>query len=314
MGGHVALAPVKSGSGWATPPPSRRALLLGSSSALLLAACGPGKAEPAKGGLRPGGIVRSAYGEDPSQFGYLALPDRSRPLATVVLIHGGAWEAGYDYKSMTPMGQALVKAGFAVWAIEYRRLGAGGGWPSTFEDVARGIDHLSTLSRRHPAADDEILTRRAALVGHSAGGQLAVWAASRRTSTPGGLPAFAPSGVVSLAGPLDLTAASRFSRMGRPVRSLMGGSVDAVPEHYRAGDPTLLVPASVPVWAVHPVYDVQVPLSQATSYVAADRSAGGEAELVQVSGSHNTVIDPGEPSWTAVLACITKAAQGPAVS
>jgi acetyl esterase/lipase len=288
-------------------------VLLGSSSALLLAACSPGKAEPARSGLRPGGILRAAYGEDPSQFGYLALPDRPRPLATVVLIHGGAWEAEYDYKSMTPMGRALVKHGFAVWAIEYRRLGAGGGWPSTFEDVARGIDHLDTLSRRHPDADEKILTRRAALVGHSAGGQLAVWAASRRASTPGGLPAFSPSGVVSLAGPLDLTAASRFSRMGRPVRSLMGGSVEEVGEHYRDGDPTLLVPASAPVWAVHPVYDVQVPASQGTAYVEADRRAGGRAELVRVPGAHSTVIDPAKPSWSAVLDCITQAARVPAL-
>jgi acetyl esterase/lipase len=287
-------------------------LLAGSS--VLLTACGRGQRGTTGSDLRPGALVRSSYGKGPSQFGYLGLPERPRPLATVVLIHGGAWEAGHDYKQMTPMGRALVKLGFAVWLIDYRGLGAGGGWPTTFEDAARGIDHVATLSRLHPNHDEDVLTRRVALVGHSAGAQLAVWAASRNKATPGGPPAFPLKGAVSLAGPLDLTAASRFPELGEPVRSLMGGAVEDAREHYRAGDPMLLVPASVPVWAVHPVYDVQVPLSQATDYVAADRRAGGQAELVQVPGSHTTVIDPEAPSWTAVLACITKAAQAPALS
>jgi acetyl esterase/lipase len=290
-------------------------VLLTGPAALLLAACGGGDRstrEPAPGDLRPGALVRSAYGDDPAQFGYLGLPGRARPRGTVVLIHGGAWQATSDYTQMTPMGKALMELGYAVWGLEYRRLGNGGGWAATFEDVARGVDHLEKLSRLHPAGDNRVLTRQVAVLGHSAGAQLAVWAASRTKSTPGGAPAFPLSGAVSLAGPLDLTAAARFPDLGEPVRDLMGGPPERVPDHYRAGDPTLLVPASVPVWVVQAVYDTQVPSTQGTDYVAAARRAGGRARLVQVPGSHQTVIDPDAASWVTISRCVAQATRQPA--
>ncbi len=65
--------------------------------------------------------------------------------------------------------------GWAVWNIEYRRIGDGGGWPETFADVAAAIDHLDGL---HPALDLD----RVELLGHSAGGHLALWAAGRETA------------------------------------------------------------------------------------------------------------------------------------
>lgn len=299
------------GSDGPATSPTRRSLLLAAPSALLLSACGPPPKQPSTNELKPGALVRSAYGSDPSQFGYLGLPRTADPVATVVLLHGGAWESSLDYRQMTRMGKALVERGFAVWVPEYRRVGTGGGWPETFEDVARAVDHLSTLSRRHPSQDDAILTRRVALVGHSAGGQLAVWAASRRQDMPGGRATFAIQGAVSLAGVLDLSAAATFPLLGKPVRDLMGGPPSSVQERYRAGDPSLVVPAHVPVWAVHAVYDARVPESQAVHYVTANRNAGGRAELMRVPGNHTTIIDPEEPSWPSVLQCVVKASRAP---
>jgi len=145
---------------------SRRGLLTAAAgSALGLAGCSSAVAQ------RDASVDRVAYGQDPSQFGDLYLPGRI-PLATVVVIHGGYWVDGFVAEAMQPMCRTLQADGYAVWNLEYRRIGGGGGWPATFEDVATGIDHLTTF--------DTVDTSDVRLVGHSAGGTLAVWAASRR--------------------------------------------------------------------------------------------------------------------------------------
>jgi acetyl esterase/lipase len=91
---------------------------------------------------------RLPYGTDSLQFGELRLPKgiaQNRPV--VVLIHGGCWQGAYDIAHSRPMAAALADAGFAVWSIEYRRIGnPGGGWPNTFHDVALGTDFLRTIA------------------------------------------------------------------------------------------------------------------------------------------------------------------------
>lgn len=122
--------------------------------------------------MRP---VVSYYGPDPAQFGELWLPGTA-PGETVVLVHGGFWRARYDLSLGRPLAADLVRRGYAVWNLEYRRAGAGGGWPATFEDIAAGIDHL---------ADLPVGTSRVVAIGHSAGGHLAAWAAGRAGLPPG---------------------------------------------------------------------------------------------------------------------------------
>ncbi|WP_406299574.1 alpha/beta hydrolase [Embleya sp. NBC_00888] len=125
----------------------------------------------------------------------------AEPHALVVVVHGGYWRAEYDRKYTYPMCVALAAEGYAVASLEYRRAGQpGGGRPGTFEDVAAALDLLCTKSEQ-PVV----------LLGHSAGGHLAVWAALRDRVPAGGvgwLPAAPPiAGAVSLAGVLDLDAA-----------------------------------------------------------------------------------------------------------
>jgi acetyl esterase/lipase len=116
--------------------------------------------------LRP---VLRRYGPDPAQFGELWLPS-VRSAATVVIVHGGFWRARYDSSLGRPLAADLTRRGHAVWNLEYRRVGAAGGWPATFEDIAAGIDVLAEL----PVAAAHV-----AAIGHSAGGHLAAWAAGR---------------------------------------------------------------------------------------------------------------------------------------
>src|SRR5262245_48319205 len=146
---------------------------------------------------------RLSYGSDPAHFGDLYLPSQPGPHPVVVLVHGGCWRAQYD---LAPLGQlcvALVGEGLAVWNVEYRRLGNGGGWPTTFLDVAAAADALGGIAGQYG-----LDLARVVVMGHSAGGHLALWLAGRRRLPPES-PLFAAAplplrGVVAIAGVPDL--------------------------------------------------------------------------------------------------------------
>src|SRR5262245_6784070 len=114
---------------------------------------------------------RISYGTDPLQFGELTLPAGQGPHPLVINVHGGVWLAAYSIDHTHAMARALADSGFAVWNLEYRRVGhEGGGWPGTFLDVSHGVEHARALASSRP-----IDLARVCLMGHSAGGHLALW-------------------------------------------------------------------------------------------------------------------------------------------
>jgi acetyl esterase/lipase len=244
-----------------------------------------------------------AYGPHPSQVGELYLPEGDGPFPVIVLIHGGYWTAMFDRRQVTPLADALVTDGYAVWNVEYRRLGEeGGGWPGTFEDIAAAIDQLDGL-------DEHLDLTKVLVVGHSAGGQLAAYAAGR---TDGKVQL---QGAVSIAGVLDLVQADK-DRLGSvlsdpnapepagappaqapefaPViaanaadgipRWLLGGHHDEVPDRYAQVTP----PAVVPLLTVHGTADD----------VVAAKYAGDPVEIPDAN--HFDVINPDHRSWRVV--------------
>ncbi|MEO8889459.1 MAG: alpha/beta hydrolase [Jatrophihabitantaceae bacterium] len=238
---------------------------------------------------------RSAYGGDESQFGELYRPADGRYRGTVVIIHGGFWRARYDLSLGQPLASDLAARGYTVWNLEYRRVGNGGGWPGTLDDVADGIDHLATL---------DVDTAGVVVIGHSAGGQLATWAAARDAlpaGAPGAGPEVAVTGVVSQAGVLDLATAADQGVGGTAPADLLGGLPRQVPERYAVADPIGQVPLRVPVLCLHSRSDLNVPYAQSTAYVAAATAAGATARLVPTQGDHFTLIDPGSAAWKDVL-------------
>src|SRR5215472_13479598 len=119
--------------------------------------------------------LRLAYGAESLQFGELYVPNGSGPHPVVILIHGGFWRAAYRLTLMQALAGDLVQKGIAVWNIEYRCIGdAGGGWPGTLQDVACAADCLKALAPLHALDLTCVIA-----VGHSAGGQLALWLAAR---------------------------------------------------------------------------------------------------------------------------------------
>jgi acetyl esterase/lipase len=231
------------------------------------------------------------YGEDASQWGELSRPSGTSK-GVVVVIHGGFWRAQYDLSLGRPLAASLAAEGWTAFNIEYRRVGDGGGWPQTFDDVAAAIDALADV--------DGLDTSTVVTLGHSAGGHLAVWAAGRPqlTGSAWASPAVGVTAAISQAGVLDLTAATADDLGDGAVQRFMGGTVDA---RYALADPAATIPLPVPVRCVHGTSDTTVPLSQSADYVAAAKAAGADAELTEVEGDHFVVIDPDSRAWALTL-------------
>ena len=118
------------------------------------------------------------YAKGDLQFGKLWIPTTEAPkegFPLVIFIHGGCWLSAYDIDHSRAFTSGLADHGYAVWSLEYRRIGnEGGGWPGTFEDILQGIGYVKHL------ASYKVNTHNVILSGHSAGGHLALLAATTR--------------------------------------------------------------------------------------------------------------------------------------
>lgn len=212
-----------------------------------------------------------------------------------MIIHGGFWRSRYDLSLGRPLAADLAGRGYPVWNLEYRRVGNGGGWPATLQDVADGIDHLATL---------DVDLGEVIAIGHSAGGHLAVWAAGRGRlpdGAPGAAPTVPLTRVISQAGVLDLTGGAAERVGAGAITDLLGGPPARLPQRYALADPLLAAPLDVPVVCLHSRRDDNVPYRQSTRYVDAARAAGADAQLVETTGDHFTMIDPRHRDWATAV-------------
>lgn len=253
---------------------------------------------------KPPADHRISYGDDPLQFGELRLPKNTKgELPVVVVIHGGCWFAEYDLNHLAAFSDALTKLGIATWTIEYRRIGdKGGAWPGTFQDVAKGTDYLREVVKKHP-----LDLKRVVVIGHSAGGQLALWLAARKklpkTSvlySPNPMPLL---GVVSLAGISDL-------KKYRPncddsVNKLLGGSPEQFAERYQQTSPIELLPLRVPVRLIHGAKDRIVPIELGRDFETAAKQMKDEATLTTIdTAGHFDLISPLAKEWPIITTAI----------
>lgn len=250
---------------------------------------------------KPPADARIHYGEDPLQFGDLRLPPGRGPHPVAIFLHGGCWLSEYDIAHSSKLTAALAENGIATWSLEYRRIGdAGGGWPGTFEDVARGADHLAAI-----ANDYDLDLARVIAAGHSAGGQLALWLTAR-TAFPAESP-FAATSPVAVRGVLALAPAADFGYLyehatcDRAVARLLGGSPGTFPDRYRWTDPVRLDRVPAPQIVVAGRYD-ETWSPPARRYARKAASRGEDVMLIEAPDSgHFEMIDPDSSTWPLVL-------------
>ncbi len=256
---------------------------------------------------------RIAWGTEPVQFGDLRVPAGPGPHPVVVLIHGGCWLAEYGLAYMGALADALRDAGIATWNIEYRRVGdPGGGWPGTMLDAGRAIDHLRTMASSH-----SLDLTRVVLSGHSAGGHLALWAATRPRAAAShplrGEDPLPVRGVVAVSPVADLAASVSDATpiCGRSAAQLLGGAPAEVPERYALTSPSALLPLGLPYVIVSGVADQFVPAAHVAAFAAAAQRAGDRVrlELVPAAG-HFEPVAPGSAAFGLVLAAIRETLGG----
>jgi len=292
------------------PPPTRRDLLrgvgmLGAATLLAapLAACAVG---PTTRNLAFS-VEQRAYGTDPLQVGELTLPLLGKPTPLVILIHGGYWRTGFTRAELADLAQDLARVGYASWNLDYRRVGdPGGGWNGTLLDIAMGIDKLAEIT-----AEKHLDLDHVAFMGHSAGAQLALWAAARSKAGGDvlGAPKVLPKGVVSLSGVLDLTDTAHTTSPGgeaelkRALNDFLGGTPESVPDRYAAVSPMALLPIGVPQLLLHGTKDDRVSIDQSRAYVAAATAAGDKVDLIElVDVDHFAVVESSKNWWDQVIA------------
>ncbi len=236
---------------------------------------------------------RISYGSAEFQFGDIRVPKTSgAPYPLVIFLHGGFWRKAYDLQHAGHLCAALTAAGYATWSLEYRRIGnPGGGWPGTLDDAIAGAAHVEKIAAKFRLDLERVIT-----MGHSAGGQLALWLATQRRGL---------RGVVSLAGVSNLRSAYDLHLSTTVVADLLGGSPRDVPDRYTFASPIEHLPLGLTQQLVHGTVDDTVPFSMSRDYVVAAKAKGDDARLVALEGAgHFELIDPRSKYWPQIQAAV----------
>jgi len=250
-----------------------------------------------------------AYGDYPRQIADLRLPDGQGPHPVAVIIHGGCWLSKIaSFHNTSALSDALRRIGIATWNIEYRLVdNPGGGWPGTFLDVAHATDYLRVVAEMY-----KLDLERVIVLGHSSGGQLALWVAARHL-IPKEHPLYINNplkvrGVVALGAATDLRKLEPTDEEvcgDDVIAKLVGGLPDEVPRQYQRVSPIEFLPIGVPQTVIVGAQDMPIIVEHSKVYVANAKSKGDEAQLIIVEhASHHEVVAPGSAAWLTVRSAV----------
>jgi dipeptidyl aminopeptidase/acylaminoacyl peptidase len=239
-------------------------------------------------------VDRMQWGAEPWQYADLYMPDDPSPyqkdvgIPCVMLIHGGFWKEKYDSELMKPIAEDLAEAGVAAWNIEFKRWSDDeqGVWMDTLSDVMRAWGQLALL----PGID----ITRSMVMGHSAGGQLALILASKAERKPWLAIAQAPI--------TDLIGAdhANLSDEGDAVRKWLGCRPEDNPELWSQLNPVDNPPIS-PVLIIHGEQDDEVPHKQSETYARVMKAKGADVQKLWLPGDHFSIIDVASDDWLVEL-------------
>lgn len=241
------------------------------------------------------------YGEDPNQFGLLWSAETNPKDVLVVFLHGGCWLSAYDIVHTYPSTTAIFQSGYDVWSLEYRRTGeTDGGWPTTYDDIKAGLQHIAKLS------DDGHTPKQIIIAGHSAGGHLAVLA-GRDAKEIFASDVFGDDLKVDIIGLAAITNIATYSAgengCQRAGVAFMGAPASEKPEAYASANPAKSTIAT-PITLLHGEADPIVPLTQMTEF-----SQPNVAKVTQPKAGHFDWVHPGTPAFTNFLSVLNKLTQ-----
>jgi acetyl esterase/lipase len=242
----------------------------------------------------PPADARISYGTANQQFGDLRLPPGKGLHPVVINIHGGFWRNKYDLAHAGHLCAALTAKGLATWNLEYRRVGdEGGGWPGTFRDIVDGYRFVGQISAKYSLDKSRVL-----IMGHSAGGHLALCLAGHEPSI---------RRVISLAGVIDLQQAWDRHLSNNAVADFLGGPPQQVAEHYQEADPMRLDIRDAEQWLVHGTVDDVVPVDFSRNYYEYKKKRGENVYFVEIENAgHFEMIDPRSPAWGKIEETVIK--------
>ena len=237
---------------------------------------------------------RLRYGRKRGQFGVLRAAKENATAPIVVLVHGGSWAPPFNRWVMWLLVRDIAARGWTSFNVEYRRLGrwgGHGGWPATFDDVRDAVRRIDEWRGDLPATVTELPP--IVVVGHSAGGHLALWAAPQVGSSV--------IGTISLAGPTHLEPIA--ANGSEPVRALTAAA--PAEERWQLTSPIEMLPTGVRTRCIHGADDQTVSPRQSTLYVEAAREAGDDAAAVVIDGEgHRDPLRPESGVWRSTVQMI----------
>ncbi len=243
-----------------------------------------------------------SYGSNKMQVGELRLPpaagDSASPL--VIIIHGGCWVSSYaDYHFMDNFSQAITDLGYATWNIEYRALGTGGEWPIVFQDINKAVDYSRVLAQNYL-----IDINKVAVIGHSAGGHLALWTASRinikATSDLYIEHPLSIRGVISLAGIANVSGNNSCGGLANNVIGVpLSPMSDMLVQRRLETSPLQMLPTKIKTILISGSTDEIVPSSMGIEYSTAATTLGDDSLHYILQGlGHFDLIDPAKTNWS----------------
>jgi acetyl esterase/lipase len=246
----------------------------------------------------PPADARVPYGSDPNQFIDLRFPAKKEPAHPLIInIHGGFWRSAYGLDHAGHLCAALTAAGLVSANLEYRRVGnLGGGWPGTFDDIRSAYRFLLQYAAKYKFDGTKIV-----VMGHSAGGQLALCLAAHEPGL---------TRVISLAGVVDLRQAYELHLSHDAVVEFLHGTPKETPDHYREADPMQLSIPQARQRLIHGSIDDTVPPEFSRDYVAAKQKLTDnkreDVRLVSIAGAgHYDLIDPRTAAWKEVAGTVS---------
>lgn len=245
-----------------------------------------------------------SYGEHPSQFGELRLPESNIKNILVMSVHGGFWRSKYDLKENAPLVTDLTERGYITWNIEYRRVGEqGDGGLGTMNDALSAFNYLEKIKKEFKFEISNVI-----LIGHSAGAQICAWLAHHleySKQSVSSISTLSIEKIISLAGVMDLEKMYEIHKEQNvisPVISFVGGNPDEAPDSYRTLSPISLLPINVKHILLHGEIDQHVPYELSSSYYQRALSKDIDVQLISLPDvDHFDLIDPNNDVWKSVL-------------